>query len=109
MLEWVQYAQAPPLDVTWLRTDGTPENLTDATITGVVCRADGTVDALTGSLEVIDGAAGVFRWTPSADDVAETGRLVLQFTADYDTGATPAKTKRIPWIVHPSLVVPPAP
>lgn len=85
-------ARRPPLTVTWMREGTTtPEDLTGATITGVL-RRSGTNTAITGTLTVTDGTGGVFRWDFSAADVATAGTYEVQFNAAFGSGLTPAKT-----------------
>ena len=100
----VQGARRPAQSVTWLREGGGPEDLTDATLTGVIRnRATGTTRAIAGPLTVTDGAAGVFRWDYAAADVAEAGRFNVQFVAAFTAGLSPARTFVAQWEVRGSL------
>lgn len=102
--DWPQYARRPSITVTWLRGDSTtPEDLTGATLTGLIQRGD-TVSAITGTLTVTDAANGEFRWDLSAADVAQSGDFRVQFSAAFGSGQTPAKTFATRWVVKPSLV-----
>lgn len=102
---WVQFAQRPSLLITWYREGTTVvEDLTGATITGLIRAGDGTVTAITATLTIIDATGGVFRWDFSAADVATSGRLEVQFTGTYASGQTPAKTFRADWYVEKALV-----
>lgn len=90
---------------TWYREGTTtPEDLTGATLTGLI-RVGSTTRAITGTLTVTDATGGVFRWDLSAADVADKGRLEVQFNAAFGSGQTPAKTFRADWYVEAALVV----
>lgn len=99
----------PSQAITWLRegvafANGTPEDLTGATLTGWLRnRATGETRAIAGSLTVTDGAAGAFRWDYAPADVAETGAFDVQFNAAFGAGATPARTFVARWDVRGSL------
>ena len=97
-------ATRPSQLITWQRADGNAETLTDATITGRIRdRNTGTARAIAGTLTVIDGAGGVFRWDYAAADVATAGSYDVQFTAAFVAGATPAKTFVTQWTVAEAL------
>ena len=100
----VQGATRPAQLITWYRDDDTPEDLTGATLTGLV-RRDNVVEAITGDLTVTDGTGGVFRWDYSTEDVAIAGRHEVQFNAAFASGQTPAKTFVASWTVRASLSV----
>jgi hypothetical protein len=105
----VQGGTRPSLLITWLQ-DGTttPEVLTSATLTGTIGNAiggGGTVRAITGTLTVTSGAAGIFRWDLSAADVASAGTFEVQFSAAFGSGQTPAKTFLTRWTVDRSQSV----
>jgi len=91
----------PSQIVVWARSDGTAENLTDATLTGTITnRATTTTRAIAGTLTVTDGAAGQFRWDYAAGDVDTAGEFDVQFSAAFATGQTPARTLVSRWTVH---------
>ena len=52
---------------------------------------------------ITDGAAGLFTWQYDAADVATAGSYEAQFTATYDTGPTPARTRRERFDILPSI------
>lgn len=101
---WVQFAARPSLLLTWYREDTTDaEDLTGATLTGKI--SDGiTTRAITGALGLTDADGGVFRWDLSGADVADHGRLEVQFTATFVSGQSPAKTFKCTWYVEKALV-----
>jgi hypothetical protein len=97
-------ATRPAQLITWERTGGGVESLTDATLTGKLRdRSTGTSRAIAGALVVTDGAGGVFRWDYAAADVVSAGTFDVQFTAAYATGQTPARTFTTQWTVAESL------
>lgn len=103
---WVAGARRPSMILTWYREDSTdPEPLTGATITGFIGPASGvgTAVAITGTLSVTNGAAGIFTWDLSAADVQTPGRLVVQFVASFGSSPTPAKTFSATWSIEKSL------
>jgi len=96
----VASALRPAQEITWTRADGTTENLTGATLSGVIkSNTTGVVRAIAGSLALTDAANGVFTWTYVAADVV-AGSYVVQFTATFGAGLTPAKTFDSEWTVH---------
>src|SRR5438128_1902686 len=102
----VQDALRPSLLLTWYEEDSTTAvDLTDATLSGFIRYGGyaGTVVPIAGTLTVIDGAAGEFRWDFDADDVANAGKLSVQFVATFSSGTTPAKTFQTEWNVERSL------
>jgi len=102
----VKGGRRPAQIVVWTRGDGTPELLTDATLTGFIRdRSTGTTRAIVGTLTVTDGAAGTFRWDYAAADVVATGHYDVQFNAAFDSGQTPAKTFIERWEVKEALAV----
>lgn len=50
-----------------------------------------------------DAAGGVFVWDYHPADVAESGHFVVQFTANYDSPPTPARTIAESWEVYAAL------
>jgi len=103
-----QGALRPGRVIVWLRDDDTPENLTNATITGVLrSRTTGAPRAIAGEFIIVDGAAGTFAWTFDAQDVAEADYYDVQFSASFPSSSeTPAKTFTALWQVSESLSVP---
>lgn len=107
----VQDGLRPSPLITWLQ-DGTttPEVLTGALLSGTITAGLGSsrvVRAITGTLTVTDGAAGVFRWDLSAADVADAGDLEVQFSAAFASGQTPAIMFVAKWHVGKHNVVTP--
>lgn len=97
-------ATRPSQLITWTRADGAPEILTDATLTGWLrSRETGVTRAIAGTLALVDGAAGVFRWDYAAGDVATAGTFDVQFVAAFEAGQTPAKTFVAQWTVAEAL------
>lgn len=95
----VKGARHSVMPVTWVKGDGTPHDLTSATLTGVKEDKAGTATALDGLLSVTDGAAGTFSWTLGAVDVGTPGVFQVQFIATYpDT--TFDVTEPAVWVVH---------
>lgn len=99
----VQTALRPSQIVTWTRDDGTPENLTGATLTGKIRDYAGVVRDITGTLTLTTPATGVFTWAYSAVDVAEAGQFLVQFTASFGSSPTPAKTIAATWNVYEAV------
>ena len=100
----VQNALRPSQIITWMRADGNAETLTSATLTGRIRdRATGTTRAIAGSLTVVDGAAGQFRWDYAAGDVVAAGTFDVQFVAAFASGQTPAKTFVAQWTVGEAI------
>lgn len=105
--DWVQGALRASLLITWYQQGTTtPEDLTDATLTGFIRPYfGGTVVEIAGVLEVVDDEAGIFRWDFDAEDVATAGKFYVQFNAEYPDDRTPAKTFPSEWNVFGSLSV----
>lgn len=102
----VEDGRRPSPLITWYQNGTTtPEVLTGATLTGTITASDGTVRAITGTLTVTDGPGGVFRWDLSAADVADVGEFLVQFSAAFGSGQTPAITFLTAWRVHKHQVV----
>lgn len=105
LADGIQGSVRPSQTITWMRDEYEAENLTGATITGKII-GDGvgaTSRDIAGTLTVIDGANGEFRWDYDEDDVATAGNFLVQFTATFASGLTPAKTKTVKWKVHKSI------
>lgn len=93
-------AQRPSQDVTWLREDDTPEDLTSATLTGtVIPRSTRIPQAIQGTLSVIDALNGIFRWEYALVDLV-AGYNDVTFEAAFPTGPSPAKTFKTVWFVE---------
>ena len=91
----------PGQTFTWLREeDGTPEDLTDANVTGILRpRATRVERPIVGELLVVDGPGGRVRWTYDIADVVG-GFYDVRFQADRATGPTPGKTFWTVWYVE---------
>ena len=88
--------------ITWADGDGDPLNLTGATVTGrLLDLATQTARDVTGALEVLDGAAGLFAWDYGEADVATAGAFNVQFVATF--GAESDKTLAELWEVEKAL------
>lgn len=87
--------------LTWTQQDGTAQDLTGATMSGVIVAEDGTERAITGALTLVTPASGIFNWAYSAVDVGTVGRFMVQFKADYGSGYD--LTFQEEWIVEPAL------
>ena len=99
-------ATRPSQLITWLDSEGTPLDLTGATVTGCIqSLTNGETRAIMGFLIVTNPMAGQFRWDYSADDVQSDGVYVVQFTATYLLGPTVARSKAADWTVEPSLCI----
>lgn len=102
----VQNTLKPGLELTWTRTDGTAEDLTGATLSGVIRNMiTGVSRAIAGTLSVSDASNGVFTWTFAAADVADAGLHQVQFSASFESGATPAKSYVTSWHIREALSV----
>lgn len=98
-------AKRPSQLITWTRfSDGTPEDLTGATLTGKLrLYQQATSQAIAGTLTVTDAVNGVFRWDYADADVAVAGEHRVQFMATFGSNPTPAKTFTETWTVKESL------
>ena len=100
----IQGAKRPSQNITWKREDGTPEDLTGATITGkLLLRGQLAATSISGTFTVVDGPNGVFRWDYGTSDVATAGTYKVQFVASFGADPTPAKTFITEWVVVESL------
>ena len=98
----VQGATHTAQRLTWVDGDGDPLNLTGATVTGrLLDLATGTARAITGTLQVLDGEAGLFSWDYGAADVATAGAFNVQFVATF--GAANDKTLAELWEVEAAI------
>lgn len=105
LADFVAGAMRPSQTITWARADGTPEDLTGATLSGVLRnRHTGASRAIAGTLEITAPAAGQFRWNYDAADVL-AGAYDVQFTATFASGNTPARTFATTWHVAKALTV----
>src|ERR1043165_2094470 len=86
---------------TWTQEDGTPQDLTGATLSGTIMAQDGTTRSITGTLSITTAADGIFTWAYSAADVGTEGRFMVQFKATY--GSLFDLTFPEQWIVEPAL------
>jgi hypothetical protein len=106
---WPQGALRPSIALAWYEDEEseTPMDLTGITsLTGVIYNIyTDEARAIVGDLTVTDADSGAFRWDLSAEDVAEYGRFKVQFTAEFGTGQTPAKTFSAEWRIDRALVV----
>lgn len=102
----VKGGRRPAQLITWTRDDGAAEDLTGATVTGIIRnRSTATARAIVGALTVTDATAGVFRWDYDTADVADSGYFDVQFNAAFGSGLTPAKTFIARWEVREALAV----
>lgn len=69
--------------ITWTRDDGTPQNLTGATLTGTIQATDGATRAIDGTLTVVTPASGIFSWAYGPADVGTAGEFLVIFKATY--------------------------
>ena len=99
MIRRVAGGLRPSLEIIWTRDDGTPEDLTGATMTGTIADRQGNSRAIAGALTVLDGAAGVFEWAFGATDLVQPGTYQVQFTAAFNTAPTPAKSFEVELVV----------
>lgn len=99
----IQGALRPAQSFVWERSAGVPEDLTGATLTGVIVNVN-TRDAraITGTIAATDADAGEFAWTYSSADVAENGTFEVQFNAAFLAAPTPARTRLTEWVVLPA-------
>lgn len=75
------------IEITWLRQNGVPVDLTGATITGTKRNKSTSVNStITGSFTIMNTTQGIFRWSHSAADVATVGTYQVQFRATYGSG-----------------------
>lgn len=103
----VKGGRRPSQQITWTRADGIAEDLSGATLSGILThQRTGETRTITGDLIVTDGASGVFTWAYSAADVAESGRFNVQFTAVFAADPTPARTAITSWRVLETLTPP---
>lgn len=100
----VQNALRPSQLITWSRADGAPEDLTGATLTGVIRdQRTGIARPLMGALAVTGGPLGVFQWAYALADVAVAGGFDVQFTATFVAAPTPARSVAGQWTVREAL------
>ncbi len=85
--------------ITWTHDDGTAQNLTGATMSGIIRDVPtGVETAITGTLALVTAASGIFTWAYSAADIATAGEYVVQFKADF--GSTFALSHWINWLIE---------
>lgn len=99
----IQDARHTPQRITWTDTDGDPVDLTGATLTGRIRNVNtGETADIDGDLDVVTAASGIFDWTYGADDVAEAGDYLVQFSATF-ADTTKDKTLHETWTVVAAL------
>lgn len=97
-------ATRPGQSITWLDGDGSPVDLTGATITGKMRnKHSGQTRDITGVFTVTDGSAGVFVWIYDVGDVATAGAYAVQFTAAYSSAPSPERNIIASWNVMEAL------
>lgn len=80
----VQGGTHTPRSFTWLRGDGTAQDLTGAALSATKENIlTGVITALTGPFNLTDAPNGVFEWVQDPADTAEAGGFRVQFTATY--------------------------
>jgi len=95
-------ALRPAQVITWTRGDGTPEDLTNATITGILLPDGGAKRNIAGTLTATSPTLGIFQWDYALADVV-AGEYLVQFNAAFAQVPSPAKTRTERWRVLPSL------
>ena len=89
-LVWTQGTTSEGAPIGLQRRDGSPINLSGATVTMQYKRTDGGIPnvmtALTGTVTLDDPANGKFTFKFSTADVATAGRYGLQIKVDYGGG-----------------------
>ena len=101
----IQGARHTGQKITWHNGDGGFQNLTGATLTGVIRdEITGQIRDIDGVLapDATDGANGVFLWSYGVGDVGVSGTFSVQFVATYPDGKDD-RTFVETWIVAPSL------
>jgi len=88
--------------IVWEQLDGSPLDLTGATITGVI-QGGGIIFGVTGLLTVTNAVQGRLTWEPSDQDTAIAGILTLQFSATIGAGTITSFPMR--WPVEQSLAI----
>lgn len=100
----VQGARRPSQTITWTDENGTPLDLSGATITARIRNSTSNQTAASdGTFTVVTAASGIFRWDYSATDVATAGDFEVQFTATFGSAPTPARTIVAPWSILRSI------
>ena len=70
--------------VTCRREDDSIVDITNSTITGTrKNKRTNTTTTLTGTMAIVSGTGGQFRWTYSTADVAIAGSYTVQFSATF--------------------------
>lgn len=86
--------------ITWTRDDGTPQDLTGATMSGTITNVrTGVSVGVAGTLTATTPLSGILTWAYALADVAAAGRYRVQITASY-AGALDA-TYLADWLVLP--------
>jgi hypothetical protein len=92
------------LTITWTHPDGTPHDLTGATLTGRIYDPLTGGRAITGTLTVTGAATGEFTWAFGVADVATASDwLLVQFIATYSSDTKADKTYEQAWKVKAAL------
>lgn len=100
----VQGANRPSQTVTWLRSDGDPQDLTSADMTGFIRnKKTGDTRPIGGTVTVTSGTAGVFVWTYGTADLVSAGDFEVQFVATFSQDPTTAKSIIADWTVERAL------
>lgn len=96
----IQGATHGSITITWtLEEDGSPDNLTGATISAAIKDdKNGVTRAATGTFALVDAENGQFSWSYSAEDVATPGCYAVQFKANF--GSDFSLTFPEPWIIE---------
>ncbi len=96
-------AQHSVQQITWLKEDGSPYNLTGATITARIRdQQSGVSRASDGVFSLITPTSGIFSWAYGALDVANPGTFRVQFVASYSDSKND-KTYTANWSVEEAL------
>lgn len=98
----VEGAVRPSQSITWQDQDGSAFSL--ANVSAITARIYNKATKQTadsdGTFTVTDEAAGTFRWDYGTNDVAAPGNYLVQFTATFSSGVTPARTIPADWTIH---------
>ncbi|MDQ2995460.1 MAG: hypothetical protein M3R61_00170 [Chloroflexota bacterium] len=86
--------------ITWTRDDGTPQDLTGATLSGTITNVlTGVSTAIGGTLTATTPLSGILTWAYSAADVAASGQYRVQLLASY--GSAIDATYLADWLILP--------